>query len=107
MAVFFPKPISTLIEAIKKNITFKINSLQNHSLLSNLLLSNKNRIETFNPIIIKMTFISIAFFTDHSKLITEHYFYPLSDNLNISPKTPLAVTADPAPAPWITIGLSP
>ena len=25
--------------------------------------------------------------------------YPLSDNLKISPKTPLAVTADPAPAP--------
>jgi hypothetical protein len=33
--------------------------------------------------------------------------YPLSESLNISPKTPLAVTADPAPAPCITIGLSP
>jgi hypothetical protein len=33
------------------------------------------------------------------ELITEHYLYPLSDNLKISPKTPLAVTADPAPAP--------
>jgi hypothetical protein len=25
--------------------------------------------------------------------------YPLSDNLKISPNTPLAVTAEPAPAP--------
>jgi len=28
-------------------------------------------------------------------------------NLKISPKTPLAVTLAPAPAPWITIGCSP
>lgn len=30
-----------------------------------------------------------------------------SVNLNMSPKTPLAVTWAPAPAPWITRGLSP
>ena len=105
MAVFFPKPLQKLIKAIKNNITFKINSLKNHSLLSNLLLSNKNKIETFIPIIIKMTFILLAFF-DWS-LKTNYFNYPLSDNLKISPKTPRAVTADPAPAPWITIGLSP
>ena len=70
MAVFFPKPVEKLIRAIKNNITFKINSLKNHSLLSNLLLSNKNRIETFIPIIIKMTFISIAF--SYRSLKTDH-----------------------------------
>ena len=71
MAIFFPKPVQKPIKAIKNNIMFKINNLKNHSLLSNLLLSNKNRIETFIPIIIKMTFILHAFFTDHWK--TEYW----------------------------------
>ena len=36
-----------------------------------------------------------------------HYHYLPSLNLKISPKTPRAVTAAPAPAPIITIGFSP
>ena len=97
--MFFKTPIAKHIEAIKNKIILTINNLKNQNLWSNLLLSNKNSIETFIPTIIKITFIIILFFTDHTKLIPDPFNYPLSDNLKISPKTPLAVTADPAPAP--------
>ena len=40
-----------------------------------------------------------TFFSEHLILMAEHFFYPFSDNLKMSPKTPLAVTAEPAPAP--------